>query len=216
MRLAAISPHLDDAVLSVGQVLALHAGSAVITCFAGCPDDHEVATTHDGNCGFTSAGDALATRWREDDRAMAVLDAERHWLDFPDGQYDEPRDVTVIATSVGAGINIVGADTVIGPLGLRHPDHHDAALAFHMAVEARDDLAVWLYEDLPSRVLWPEEVPPRLDWWRNLGWRPTPDELGAGPIEVKAAAVSCYRSQLWALNVHEVLVTERLWRLDRG
>jgi hypothetical protein len=33
-----LSPHLDDAVLSVGRFLAANPGTVVITVFAGIPD----------------------------------------------------------------------------------------------------------------------------------------------------------------------------------
>src|SRR5436853_287558 len=52
--MVAISPHLDDAVLSCGQLLAARPGSVVITVFAGMPRDGSQQTDWDRRCGFAN------------------------------------------------------------------------------------------------------------------------------------------------------------------
>ena len=48
----AISPHCDDAVFGCGDVLAVHAGAAVVTVFAGSPAPAAALTRWDAAAGF--------------------------------------------------------------------------------------------------------------------------------------------------------------------
>ena len=48
-----LSPHLDDAVLSVGRFLAASPGTVVITVFAGIPGGLGL-TRYDRSCGFAT------------------------------------------------------------------------------------------------------------------------------------------------------------------
>src|SRR4051812_31256393 len=96
MRLAVLSPHLDDAILSVGGVL--HAASrrgfdtAVITVFAGDPRDRGAAGGWDVRSGFSSREEAVRVRRREDALACAAVGATPIWLPYPDDQYDRDAD----------------------------------------------------------------------------------------------------------------------------
>ena len=111
-----------------------------------------------------------------------------------------------------ATVDVVAPNLLIGPLGLVHPDHHTARRVYEQLVAATR-IEAWIYEDLPSRVLWPEEVPEALGWWKDLGYKPDLGFIGTGPAEMKQKALACYRSQLWALDEHCCLVPERLYRL---
>jgi LmbE family N-acetylglucosaminyl deacetylase len=210
-----VSPHLDDAILSAGQVMASRSEMTVTTVFSGVPQDCTMLTTYDANCGFASAVEAIAARRAEDRAALQILDADPVWLDFADHQYGEPADDADIADQLAAVAAFASPTLLIGPLGLAHPDHHTTRRAYQ-ALVATTGIEAWIYEDLPSRVLWPEEVPVALDWWREMGHKPELGFVGSGSLERKEAALSCYRSQLWALNglsEHACLVPERLWRL---
>lgn len=210
-----ISPHLDDAVLSVGQVMAGRPGMTVATVFSGIPQDCQILTTYDANCGFADAVDAVTTRRGEDRAAVNLLDGHAEWLDFTDHQYGEPANEAAIVDALAALVDGAAATLLIGPLGLAHPDHHTTRRAYQRLItDVR--IEAWLYEDLPSRVLWPEEVPEALAWWKGMGHRPELGFLGTGPMERKQVALTCYASQRWALdglNPHAYLVPERLWRL---
>ena len=96
-----ISPHLDDAVFGCGRLIAAHPGSVVVTVFAGVPRDPERLTEWDAACGFRSAAEAVATRRREDQAALALLDATPRWLDFCDSQYDETPALSELAAALG-------------------------------------------------------------------------------------------------------------------
>jgi LmbE family N-acetylglucosaminyl deacetylase len=210
------SPHLDDAVLSVGQVMAGRPDMTVATVFSGIPRDCQQLTSYDANCGFGHAVEAVTTRRGEDRAAINLLAGHAEWLDFVDDQYGEPSNEAAIVDALAALVDVVAPTLLIGPLGLAHPDHHTTRRAYQRLItDVR--IEAWLYEDLPSRVLWPEEVPEALAWWKTMGHRPELGFVGTGPLERKRAALSCYGSQLGlldALSEHAYLVPERLWRLQ--
>lgn len=222
-----ISPHLDDAVLSCGQFLAGRPDAVVVTIFAGLPERHRALTTYDRDCGFRSAGQAVGARRLEDRAALGVLDAMPVALHHLDCQYreiepaDEPDPMDIAAGLCEIFDRLDGCSLVMGPLGLAHPDHLIAADAFALFLSMRP-VEAWLYEDQPSRVLWPEQVPARLDRWRDRGWRPELGFVGTGPLEAKLSAIECYESQLASLrlacggNLYPVLVPERHHRLWRA
>lgn len=213
-----ISPHLDDAVLSVGQVMAGWPKMTVCTVFAGRPTDLAAQTSYDRDCGFLNAGRAVTRRRAEDKAALHVLNARPVWLDFVDHQYGDPNAEQAIVDAIISVVGEAQATVVLGPLGLAHPDHHTTRSAYCEALD-RLDVEAWAYEDLPSRVLWPEQVPEALAWWQAHGWRAELGFVGTGPLELKQKALSRYTSQIWALtalNEHCCFVPERVWRLRRA
>lgn len=222
-----ISPHLDDAVLSCGQLMAGRPDCLVATVFTGTPAPPTMLTTYDRSCGFSSAGQAMELRRLEDRNAQAALGAAPLWLNHLDHQYRElditgPGDALLLEHVTAQLLEAMATplvSQVIGPLGLAHPDHLLVAAAYRAALGQRGPIEAWVYEDMPSRVLWPEQVGSRLTWWedvlpgRDRGWDVELGFLGTGPIEAKEAAIGCYRSQVWALDLHTVLVPERHHRL---
>src|SRR5690242_11145568 len=81
-----ISPHLDDAVLSLGAALswaARHgARVTVLTVLAGRPDSSTPAGEWDAGSGFGTEGEAATARREEDERACEVLGATPVWLPY--------------------------------------------------------------------------------------------------------------------------------------
>lgn len=207
-----VSPHLDDAVLSVGQLMAGRPDMTVATVFSGVPLKCKQVTTYDADCGFGSAAETINARRDEDSAALRHLDATPWWLDFPDHQYHQPANEAAIVDALAATVADVAPTLLIGPLGLIHEDHHTTRRAFQRLV-ATHNIEAWIYEDMPYRVLFPEEVPEALAWWKGMGHRPELGFVGTGPLERKRQALACYTSQLWALNAHCCLVPERLYRL---
>jgi LmbE family N-acetylglucosaminyl deacetylase len=77
-RIVVLSPHLDDAVLGCGNLLAAHPGARVITVFAGAPPTYpDPMTWWDRLSGFTTGDDPLAVRRAEDAGALGELGATR-------------------------------------------------------------------------------------------------------------------------------------------
>lgn len=212
MRLTVLSPHLDDAVLSCGQLLAGRPGSVVVTVCTAVPEEkRRVCTSYDRDCGFGTAGMALAARQQEDALACHYLGARPVHLPFVDQQYGDNFDPAEVAEAL-AGL-LPPEAVLAGPVGLAHPDHLATADAMDRALALRPDVQGWVYEELPSRVLWPEEVPLRLGWWARRGYAPALGDLGGGELAAKQAALVAYRSQSWAWNPHTTLVPERFHRL---
>ncbi len=124
-NIAVLSPHLDDAVLSIGGAIsaAARGGAAVtvVTVLAGDPASTAAAGDWDRGCGFRTAGEAAHARRTEDLQACRLLGAEPFWLPFPDQQYGRPhdREVWVALEPV-----VREADTVLVPgFPLAHSDH---------------------------------------------------------------------------------------------
>ena len=88
-RLVILSPHLDDAALSLGATIAYasEVGMAVtvLTVLAGDPDAEGPAGTWDTICGFATAGEAARVRRAEDASACEILGAAPMWLPFAYG-----------------------------------------------------------------------------------------------------------------------------------
>lgn len=125
-RTVVLSPHLDDAVLSLGATLwsASRAGGEVVvaTLFAGDPASTDEAGYWDRRAGFATAGEAATCRRKEDARACRIVGASPVWLPFADDQYgDTPEDDEVWAALEGA---LANADTILIPgFPLAHRDH---------------------------------------------------------------------------------------------
>ena len=149
---AVVSPHLDDAVFSLGASIAdLRAAGRsvkVVTVFAGVPESSAPPSPWDEQCGFASAAESAATRREEDRRACALLGVEPMWLSFdvrwPDGATEALQDA------------LEGAATVLVPgFPCTHRDHILAART--VLTTRRPEVAVGLYVDQPYAM------------WRLLG-----------------------------------------------
>jgi LmbE family N-acetylglucosaminyl deacetylase len=90
-RVIVLSPHLDDAVFSLGATIAREARTGVqvtvLTVFGGDPESSTRAGDWDRDAGFATEGEAVASRRREDHRACSVLSVAPLWQPFPDEQY---------------------------------------------------------------------------------------------------------------------------------
>jgi LmbE family N-acetylglucosaminyl deacetylase len=130
-----ISPHLDDAALSLGATLRAHTlgGSSVriITVLANDPQYDGPPGEWDAECGFASAAEAAVGRRAEDEAACKELGAEPVWLPFGDMEY--PRGATDDEVAEAAWKAVSGCDLVLLPgWPLLQPDHawlHDLLLA---------------------------------------------------------------------------------------
>lgn len=124
-RLVVVSPHLDDAVFSLGAAIAaaVRRGRdvSVLTVLAGDPASDEPAGPWDSSAGFRTAGEAAAARRLEDERACGLLGARTEWLPFRDHQYGAVTSDDEIRRTV---VDHVGNRSVLIPgFPLRHEDH---------------------------------------------------------------------------------------------
>jgi LmbE family N-acetylglucosaminyl deacetylase len=213
-----ISAHLDDAVLSAGQFIAGRPDCVVATVLAGTPPTKSVLTNYDAVTGFKSAAEAMEARRAEDLEALSVLQAKAKHLGLVDSQYGGKIKPTALIRQFGELIEELDPEFVLAPLGLVHPDHVDVREAVIEAMSACET-PLWLYEDLPARVQHPESVEEALDGLRDKGYELELGFIGTGPIATKMDALWAYRSQMSLpefANRHELLVSERFWKISKA
>lgn len=222
--LAIVSPHLDDAVLSCGHLLAQRPGAHVVTVFSSGPDKVDPLPWWDQMCGvFRPGDDVMAIRREEDAAAMDVARAHAHHLGFWDEQYrgrrrrgarllpatlrrlGSRRQNAELASRIEAALRSIVEKLDVRawliPLGLHRGDHELVAGACLGLVRAFPDKQWWLYEELPYRSEHPEKTDAALDAVRRTGLTVSPIRPDLGDEgDAKAAMVRCYRSQLGALD----------------
>lgn len=225
LPLLVVSPHLDDAVLSCGRLLARSPGSIVLTALAGSPPKWDELTLWDRMCGFDIGEDVMAVRLAEDRAALGVLGASQQVIEACDGQYDPPAPrADVVRSGIRSALGRMRPATCAIPLGLQHPDHQEVRQIALSCVGAAGPAVDWIvYEDLPygrsdtdgtSRA---EAVGAIESAGFQLSeLRPDLD----ADMATKAAAVACYPSQLLALRLSPTFDTdievERYWCLLPG
>ncbi len=212
-----ISAHLDDAILSAGQAIGGWPGATVVTVCTHPPTEGRLDLTEfDRNSGFVTAREACYRRRTEDRNACFTLGAKFHHLGLADSQYGEPLEPAIVESALAEVLDQTGPRVIVAPMGLVHPDHQAVSDACaELMVSTPKSCEWWLYEDQPSRVFYPDAVMETRDSWETDGYKLELGFLGTVPLERKEAAVRCYASQLWALDLHAVLCPERLWRVTR-
>jgi LmbE family N-acetylglucosaminyl deacetylase len=235
MRQVILSPHPDDAVLSLWHLLAGDGDVAVLNVFGGSPDDHRGDAWWDR---LTGAGDSvsrIAERHAEDREALGMAGREPANLGLLDGQYrDADPDPRAIAERIAQA---APEGRLLAPASLdEHRDHRLVrAAALALREEGRE---VALYADVPHATVygWPAWVTgdapdPHLDphvYW-DYCMRDAGLSLAKLPVEVrrlddaegerKLAALRSYRTQLPALEAQfgvtrpAILQFEVTWRL---
>ena len=225
-RLACVSPHFDDAVLSAGQLLAGHPGSTVVTVFGARPPRYpENVTWWDALGGFADGDDVVGARREEEREAMARIGAIPVRLDFADHQYGfEIAPAEEIAGALEPVLVDAEPSTVLIPLGLANPDHRRAHHAA-MRVLTRHPEWLWLaYEDRDYRFI-PGMLAHRIRRLLDAGVWATPVAVRADRSTTeKVRALGAYVSQLPALRDDwpgfgerlRLPVPESFWRLHRA
>jgi LmbE family N-acetylglucosaminyl deacetylase len=222
MTTLVVSPHLDDAVLSCGEALQ-HADvtdATVVTIFAGLPESDLPLTNFDVQSGYTSARAAVLHRRLEDARATSVLGVTGEHLGFFDRQYGKGNDVDEIVGALVVLLEQHAPDALWVPLGLLHPDHELVGRCARAAAAISGIESLTVYEELPGRVIADAVALARAQaQLYDDGWqvdRPVHVARNERTLAVKNAALHCYGSQLWALDMHSCLVPERLWDVSRA
>ncbi len=121
-----MSPHCDDAVLSLGATLNAHvrAGgrAVVLTVFAGDPASPAPAGPWDRAAGFRTRGEAAAARHAEDDRACALLGVQAVRLAEADEQDAGARSEPELWSRLRAHLD-EGDDLLLPGFPLEQADH---------------------------------------------------------------------------------------------
>ncbi len=221
-----VSPHLDDAVLSCGGMIARTrrgAGRAVVlTVFASGPRGGKLtpyAARYHAKCGIA---DLWTRRW-EDIEACELLGAELIHLQFPEILYRRdhhgrprcrsrhelfsqlrPDDTAVVAEVTSAlahWIRRLSPATVYGPVGLgEHVDHVATNAALRQAISdlGADAPRLLLYEEMPYAALNQASTANTAAALRHLKSTATPNthRLTEEDWAHKIRAIEAYRSQL--------------------
>lgn len=212
-KILLISPHFDDAILSAGQFMADRPDTVVLTVFGGIPQNGEnVLTPYDEKCGFKNAKEAVEARRWEDNLAVSMLKGQAIHLDFADGQYNEYNILEDIISEIQRIVDAGEYEAIYAPLGLDHPDHLFVSEA---VTRLKTDIPITLWEDLPTRVIYPEQVPVRL---AQLGLDYNPDRtiFEKKFIADKMRALACYGSQISTgiLDPYILYVPERYYKYE--
>lgn len=211
-----VSPHLDDAILSLGASIAYATGQGrrvtVLTVFAGDPQSELPAGGWDGRGGFATEGDAVRTRRAEDDAACAVVGAVPARLSLSEVDYSGARDEEEVWGAVREAVS--GAQAVLLPgFPLTNPDH--ALLADVCLRRGLACARIGLYAEQPYR-FWERRRFPRpvapppvgamgaIDRWTNPAG-------SVSCIRMKRRAILKYRSQVPLLGLDR----DHPARLDR-
>lgn len=186
MDIAVVSPHLDDAVLSLGGLIGRQAEAGqnveVVTCFTAGPPLDSIPAKRRVFADYTA-------RRAEDERALAILGASHRWLDLWERTWRDPplpgplhafrtppdlgdfAELSTIRAVIGDMVHR-GA-LVYAPLGVgNHVDHVEVALAAISAmVESGTFSRVRFYEDsyAMSRLPRRRHFVTRRYTWRRLG-----------------------------------------------
>jgi LmbE family N-acetylglucosaminyl deacetylase len=216
-RVVVVSPHFDDAVMSLGATIAqlAHAGVEieVLTVFGGDTASKAPADAWDRKSGFSSEGSAANGRRGEDRKACALLGARPRWLKFGAEAYERHGSEDEIWTAVAAATE--NADLVLLPgRPLAHRDHAELSrLLLRRGLSCR---RIALYVEQPysfyRRETVLESIPvPALSSVLSdpLNW----ERLGVNrPYRrMKLQAVRAYRSQLRQLGLGWLGRQRMLW-----
>jgi LmbE family N-acetylglucosaminyl deacetylase len=149
-RLVVVSPHLDDAVLSLGATLAhaVESGAKVevLTVFGYEPGSAAPTDDWDRKSGFATEGQASQQRRIEDRSACAILGVAPRWFDFSAHPYERRASMQEVVSAVVAAT--AGADTVLIPgFPLEHADH--AALTHALLSHGLSCRSLGLYAEQP-------------------------------------------------------------------
>jgi LmbE family N-acetylglucosaminyl deacetylase len=220
-----LSPHLDDGVMSCGELIGGCDDSVVVTVFTGSRPPDVPATEWDRAAGFDEQTDVVAARRDEDRAALDLLGARPLWLGFVESQYGATTRSVDVATAFEAALDQHADAVAVIPLGLWHDEHrlvHEAALA---VVARRPDRLFVAYADVPYRRYdGASHLSARLEDLAGCGVVACPvrpaGNFGRDSLERKIRAVGCYESQLRALytpgrpGVLDAFEAEQYWTLD--
>jgi LmbE family N-acetylglucosaminyl deacetylase len=206
-RVVVVSPHLDDAVMSLGATIAKAAQAGarieVLTVFAYKPSSSEPAGPWDTRCGYTTEGQAADSRRAEDRQACLALGAEPHWMNFGAEPYQRGASNDEIWSAVDAATR--GADLVLLPgYPLKHPDH--AELSQLLLTRGLNCQTVALYAEQPYSFDHRSEPPSSapVDALQAVADKPlvwTRVSASGAHRRSKLEAVRAYRSQLRHLGL---------------
>ncbi len=233
MKVVVLSPHLDDAVLSVGATMhsLVRRGVDVelVTVFAGDPAPTPGPASYwDAKRGLADKSAVVAARREEDSDAARVLGVRSTWLPFDDGAYVAPRDPEHIWSMIAPFLVMASAVLVPG-WPLVHADHRFTTMLVLQRMQT--GVPLFFYAEMPyashpssvlRSVLRGRRAAPLFHAHAvDLTWRPT--AVTSEDRRAKRAAVECYRGEIESLGrearrsaLYERIVRKELLGDDRS
>lgn len=236
-RTTVLSPHPDDAVLSLWHVLAGDGDVQVVNLFTGAPSGHPVSYWDRLTGVDSEPGDRVAERLEEDRLALGVAGRTSLNLALLDAQYR--NGTRPLGDLIDELADLLPDDElVLAPAAIAL--HEDHVLTRAAALDLRSHgYRVALYADLPHAALfgWPAAITGdhespyvRADaYWEHMtegsgvrlaDLKPEVAALGAEERARKMEAVRCYSTQVPALEQvfcilsrPQVLAYEVIWPL---
>lgn len=161
-----LSPHFDDAALSLGGFMAENNSPVVVITFFGGKPAETLQGSWDILSGFKDSAEAVTQRTEENARALAKAKAYPLNLNYVDFQYRRERDeaaeenlTALIEKDIGTIIeNFSDTKTlsIYGPAefgpDITHTDHktlHEAFVKIAREKTAQKNLRFFFYEDFP-------------------------------------------------------------------
>lgn len=209
-----LSPHFDDGVLSLGGFMAKREYELLVATFFTQRPTEVLHTNWDRVSGFSDSDEAIFSRIKENEDALAPFDAIIKNYDYPDFQYrKENRDKeirdkiikdiqSIVETYENRKIFIYGP----GAFGqkITHPDHkivHDAFMDF-LSTNKKTNLHFFVYEDFPYIRQFMSTSPGNfndfLSKQENIIFKENSIELNKSELDEKISSIYAYKSQIKA------------------
>lgn len=204
MKSLFISVHFDDAVFSCGKLMADMQDITCLTVFGGMPTNKFVCTAYDQKSNFENAEQALIGRRSEDAAALTVLGCDQRWLDIPESQYGEERNLAELEKEIEE--HVKEFDEIYIPLGAIHPDHEIVGNIMRNIARKSKDKIFYTYMDMPYYVDNPEVMVDKLREVKKLKY-----EYRGGDLGKKMLAIACYKSQVPIVNLYHLICNERYY-----
>ena len=218
-----LSPHFDDAVLSMGGFMANKKNPLIVATFFTEKPSEPMRANWDSLSGFKDSNEALAVRVEENARALVRIGTHAINMRYLDFQYRHERtpeseekilqsmekDITTILDTFSAAENVsIYGPSEFGP-DITHPDHklvHDAFFRVAREKSAQKNLRFFFYEDFPYVARYRASTSTPLQNFlkeRNVGLTPLESTLPLSPaqIEEKVKSIKAYTSQNKAFGV---------------
>ncbi len=216
-----LSPHYDDAVLSLGGFITKNKASEpiiVATFFTGAPTV-ATSTAWDIASGFKDSTEAVKARIAENARALNGKNITLVDYGYLDNQYrNQSDDSDLLAQNISKDIQALiasqaGNVNVYGPAdfgsGITHPDHkllHDAYVD-SIASFPKTNVSFYFYEDFPYiekfNASSTHSIQNYLEQETGFLLEPTPVLLSDGQLAEKESRIGAYDSQIKALDKSE-------------
>jgi len=221
-----LSPHFDDAVLSLGGLLTREgANSIVATFFAAAPITAQ-QKQWDKDCGFIDSDQAICERTKENHQALACVSVPRTQIRnyrYLDAQYRgacTPQDEQNLEAAIAKDIaKLIDENRGAPPIKIFSPGlgwHGDHVLVKRAFIESLKQISQtsvdgFLYQDIPYACWLLENMPSSdfrsLEQIVNRGEFPIEREalpFSQGEMAKKVEAIELYRSQLAPMGGKEL------------